>query len=101
MLLEQELGAGCDAVCEPGTRSSQSQQLVVVVKILFSLITVIIPQKLYKVHSILRSGGDRRRGGPFGLEASPVDSNKGSPAGLGDTGGGGPIVKNKCGSVKK
>lgn len=63
-----------------------SRQLVMIVKILFSLITVIIPQKLYKVHSILRGGGDRRRGGPFGLEASPVDSNKGNPAGLGDMG---------------
>lgn len=66
------------------------------VKILFSLI-IIIPLKLYKVHSILKSGegGDRRRGSQFGLEASSVNSNKGSPAGQEEVGGGGPVVKNK------
>lgn len=66
-----------------------------IVKILFSLI--IIPLKLYKVHSILKSGedGERRTGSQFGLEASSVKSNKGSPAGLEEVGGGGPAVKNK------
>lgn len=67
-----------------------------IVKILFS-ITIIIPLKLYKVHSILKNGkgGERRRGSQSGLEASTVDSNKGSPAGLKEVGGGGPVVKNK------
>lgn len=85
----------------------QSRQLVtwkkpvMIVKILFSLITI-IPRKVYKVHSILKSGkgGERRRGSRFGLEGSSVDSNKGSPAGLGEVGRGGLIVKKKtCGSV--
>lgn len=68
-----------------------------IVKILFSLIIIIIPLKLYKVHSILKSGedGERRTGSQFGLEASSVKSNKGSPAGLEEVGGGGPAVKNK------
>lgn len=45
-----------------------------IVKILFSLITI-IPLKLYKVHSILKSGGVRR-GSQFGLEASSVTGTK-------------------------
>ena len=35
------------------------------------------------------------RGSQFGLEASSVNSNKGSPAGQEEVGGGGPVVKNK------
>lgn len=67
-----------------------------IIKILFSLITIIIPLKLYKVHSILKSGrGGERGGSQFGQEASSVDSNKDSPAGLGEAGGGGPVVQNK------
>lgn len=66
-----------------------------IVKILFSLITI-IPLKLYKVHSILRvAGGGAGRGSRFVLEASSVGSDKGSPAGLGEVGGGGPVVKNE------
>ena len=44
------------------------------VKILFSLITIIIPLKLYKVHSMLKSGGagERRRGSQFGLESDAL-----------------------------
>lgn len=68
-----------------------------IVKILFSLITIIIPRKLYKVHSILKSGEgrERGRGSRFGPAASSVDSDRGSPAGLGEVGDGGPVVKNK------
>lgn len=77
----------------PGGHIPLSLQLVtwkkpvMIVKILFSLIT--IPLKLYKVHSILKSGkgGERRRGSRFGLEVSSIDSNKGSPAGLQEVGG--------------
>lgn len=65
-----------------------------IVKILFSLITI-IPLKLYKVHSNTWSGRRVGRGSRFVLEASSVDSDKGSPAGLGEVGGGGPVVKNK------
>lgn len=65
-----------------------------IVKILFSLITI-IPLKLYKVHSILRVAGGWGEEAGFVLEASSVDSDKGSPAGLGEVGGGGPVVKNK------
>lgn len=70
---------------------------LIIVKILFSLITIIIPLKLYKVHSILKSGkgGESWRRSQFGLEASSVESNKGSPAGLREVGGGGPVVKRK------
>lgn len=70
---------------------------LMIVKILFSLITIIIPLKLYKVHSILKSekGGESWRRSQFGLEASSVESNKGSPAGLREVGGGGLVVKRK------
>lgn len=70
---------------------------LMIIKILFSLITIIIPLKLYKVHSILKSekGGESWRRSQFGLEASSVESNKGSPAGLREVGGGGLVVKRK------
>lgn len=64
-----------------------------IVKILFSLITIIIPLKLYKVHSILKSGWGGG-GSQFGLEASSADSHEEAQLGQ-EAGGGGPVIKNK------
>lgn len=82
------------------TRSSPSRQLVTIVKILFSLITIIIPRKLYKVHSMIKSGGDGERKPVWpGSIVSRLQQRK--PSWAGELGGGGPIVKNKHGSLKK
>lgn len=100
MLLEQELGAGCDAECEPGTRSSLSAASHDCKNfILFnnSNNSTKIIQSTFNTQG-WRGQEERRPVWP-GSITSRLQQRQ--PSWARGHGGGGPIVKNKCGSVKK
>lgn len=100
MPLEQELGAGCGAECEPGARSSQSAASHDCKNfILFnnSNNSTKIIQSTFNTQGV--AGQEERRPVRPGSITSRLQQRK--PSWAGGHGGGGPIVKNKCGSVKK